>query len=150
MSENESSTQQATEVAVPGTALTATPAAPVTVKLTRRVYGAHKVYGTCITVGAFVFIPSVTTAAKFDKKSAARLEFSVTGTGAEAMVLDPEGEQWICAGENGGCGPRLSALPVEARAAFKASWHSMPFAERIAVIRELVPAKDAAPAAAAE
>ena len=127
------------EVAAPA------PAKPVPPpqRVTRRVYGAHKVYNSCITVGAFVYLAPAAIAGNFDKKSAVRMEFLVEGTGADAIVLDPDGNQWISAGENGGCGPRLSALPLASREEFKKIWHSMSFVERIAVIRQLVPAKNA-------
>ena len=110
-------------------------------RINRRVYGAHKVYNTCITVGAFVYLAPPAIAGNYDKKSTARLDFVVSGVGADAIVLDLDGNEWICAGENGGCGPRLSALPAEHREGFKKIWHSMSFSDRIAVIRRLVPAK---------
>ena len=112
-------------------------------RLTRRVYGAHKVYNTCITVGAFVYIAPASIAGSFDKKSAVRMDFLVSGAGADAVVIDLEGNEWICAGENGGCGPRLSALPLASREQFKKTWHSLSFSERMSIIRQLVPAKAA-------
>jgi hypothetical protein len=119
--------------------VTAAKPAPLPVRVTRRIYGAHKVYGTCITVGAFVYLAPLAVASAFDKKSNTRLEFLVEGDGAEAIVTEvATGDQWLCAGENGGCGPRLSALPAEFRTEFKSTWMNLSFAERIAIIRTLV------------
>lgn len=131
------STETTTSEVAPAAAPVAKPALPV--RITRRVYGAHKVYGTCITVGAYVYLAPPNVAPLFDKKSNARLDFLVEGTAGDAIVTEAaSGERWICAGENGGCGPRLSALPAEFRAEFKSTWMNLSFAERIAIIRTLV------------
>lgn len=112
--------------------------APEPQKIVRRIYAQHRTYGTCITVGAFVYIaPEGAAAAKLDKRSNVKARFTVLGEGADAVVRDEDGVQYIFAGENGGCGPRLSALKNESkRAALKSVWHSLSFAQRITIIKE--------------
>lgn len=116
--------------------------APVTSTVTRRIYALHKVYGTCITLGAFVFAaPANAAAAKLDKKSAVKGTFKVTGEGEAAEVLDEDGVQWIGMGENGGCGPRC---PKDLKEVYGKAWHAMSFAERKNLLAARAKQQDAA------
>lgn len=111
--------------------------------LTRRVYVDHKVYGTCITIGACVFVPPTGSYKHFTKKDAPRLDFRVTGAGENAEVVEIGlVSVWLYAGQNGGCGPRC---PAQLKDTFGKDWHSMSFADRAELIKVLkdhpIPAK---------
>ena len=122
--------EQPTPAAEVVTAAPATVTAPTPKplqKFVRRVYGEHRIYGTCITLGARVYLAP--EGAKFDKKSVTRLAFARDG---EGNVFDSEGREWICGGENGGCGQRC---PAALKDEFGKNWHSMSFRERTELIK---------------
>jgi len=133
---DETTNTESTETANAETITAAAPAPKPLSRHTRRVYVEHKVYGTCITVGAMVYIaPAGTT---FDKKVVYKLAF----TQQDGVVRDANGSEWLCAGENGGCGPRC---PAALKDKLGKVWHSMSFRERAELLKAL-----AAPAAAPE
>lgn len=109
--------------------------APASKVITRRVYAQHNVYGSCVTIGANVYLAPAGVV--FDKKQVVKLQFTVTGD----VVRDSEGREWLCGGENGGCGPRL---PKALKDRYP-NWHSMSFHQRAEILKALVPAP-AAPA----
>ena len=110
--------------------------APAAKTFTRRVYVKHNVYGSCVTIGANVYLAPVGVV--FDKKVTVKMQFSQVGD----VVRDSEGREWLCGGENGGCGPRL---PKALKDRYP-NWHSMSFRQRAEILKALAPA----PAPAAE
>lgn len=125
----------------------AAPAARPVIKVNRRIYAEHKVYGTCITLGAFVYCaPATASAARLTKKDAVKADFTVQGEGYDAVVKDADDNLWYCMGENGGCGPRC---PANLKDAYGKAWHSMSFADRKALLAaaQAKPATEAAQAA---
>lgn len=107
-------------------------AARPVIKVNRRIYAEHKVYGTCITLGAFVYCaPAASFAARLTKKDAVKADFTVQGEGYDAVVKDADDNLWYCMGENGGCGPRC---PANLKDAYGKDWHSMSFADRKALL----------------
>jgi hypothetical protein len=131
MMENNSS-----ECATETTTSNAAPA-PVSVILERRIYTFHKTYGTCITVGARVFLAPA--ALQFEKKIVYRGKFRTI----EGGVLDENGNVWVDGGENGGCGPRC---PASLKDKYGKTWHSLLKSERAEILKLL--ATPAAPATA--
>lgn len=116
------------------------------IKVSRRIYAEHKVYGTCVTLGAFVYAAPV-GACTLTRKDAVKADFTVQGEGYDAKVTDSNGIDWLCMGENGGCGPRC---PAQLKATHGKGWHSMSFADRKALIASLTPPAAPAEAQAAE
>lgn len=118
------------------------------IRVTRRIYSEHKVYGTCITLAASVYC-APPGACTLTKKDAVKAEFTVQGAGEEAVVLDTNGKRWFYVGENGGCGPRC---PESVRASLGKIWHGLSFAERKEILARLAAPKIAVeiPAAPAQ
>lgn len=97
----------------------------------RRIYTFHKVYGTCVTYDARVFLAP--EGAVFEKKIVYRDTFKVF----EGFLVDSQGRTWIDGGENGGCGPRC---PASLKDLYGKQWHGMPRAAREALLKELAEA----------
>jgi hypothetical protein len=115
------------------TSETTTSVKPIVInKVTRLIYVGHKVYGTCITLAAQVYVAPA--GLPYDKKIVYREDFTV----ADGVVKDMCGREWLCVGENGGCGPRL---PAHLKAQYGAAWHSMSFLARAELLKSLAPAK---------
>ena len=146
MMENNGSENQALETTTSATDTTETtmsqeaaPAAPAgrsvpVITIDRRIYTFHKVYGHCVTYDARVYLAPAT--ANFEKKVVYRGNFRV----GDGFLLDVDGGVWIDGGENGGCGPRC---PLSLKETHGKIWHSIPRADREAILKALVAAKSA-------
>ena len=129
---SEDTSSASTEAAPPVAPAPAARPAPVQ-RINRRVYVDHKRHGTCITVGANVYLVPLGTV--FAAKSAPKCDFLVS----DGRVFDLDGGEWVLAGENPGCGPRC---PVSLREQYGKVWINLTHAERREILKAL-----AAPAA---
>lgn len=146
METTEITTNIASETVNTNTTVIASPTAapaPVSELVVRRVYVEHRIYGSCITYEAMVFVPAdAKLYTAYDKKSTPRIQFRITGKAENAEVIDvANGASWICVGENGGCGPRC---PLSLREQFKTTWHGLSRAERIEILKANAPKTAAA------
>ena len=100
------------------------------IRVNRRVYVDHKLHGTCITLSAVVYVAP--KANMFPAKSAPKVDFIVENGQDGTRVFDLEGNEWLHAGENPGCGPRC---PVSMRAEYGKAWASFSHEERRQLIK---------------
>jgi hypothetical protein len=105
-----------------------------TQRVERKVYGEHKMFGTCITLGAVVYLAPASV--HVSKKDQVRMNFTVE----DGTVYDSEGREWVRQGENPGCGPRC---PANLKATHGATWKGLTHAERREILKALTPATTA-------
>lgn len=107
------------------------PARPTpSIRVNRRVYVDHKLHGTCITLSAVVYVAP--KANMFPAKSAPKVDFIVENGQDGVRVFDTDGNEWLAAGENPGCGPRC---PVSMRETFGKAWVTLSHEQRRQLIK---------------